>query len=60
MRIPFITRRVPEDLRSIAERATRVRSAEAAWPRLRATRTLEENREVLARRRARANGEPPS
>jgi hypothetical protein len=54
MRIPFIHRK-PEDIASIAARATRVGSAEAATPRLRQV-TEEEHRRARERLKARRNG----
>jgi hypothetical protein len=60
MRIPFLHRK-PEDFRKLAARATRIGSAEAAWPRLSNTRTLEEHVAASERmRRRRANGAQPS
>jgi len=59
MRIPFITRK-PEDVSSIVERATRVGSAEVAWPRLRSDKTPADTRRARARIRARANGSSTS
>jgi hypothetical protein len=60
MRIPFFNRK-PEDLRKLSARATHIGSAEAAWPRLRNTRTFEEHVAASERmRRRRANGAPPS
>ena len=57
MRIPFLHRK-PEDIASIAARATRVGSAEVAGPRLRQL-TLEEHRRVSERVKARRNGSAP-
>jgi hypothetical protein len=56
MTIPFFRRKQREkSYKGIADRATFVDSAERAWPRLRNTRTLEENREAMERiRRYRA------
>jgi hypothetical protein len=48
MSFPFF-RRKPRDHRWFREHATRVRSAEGQSPRLRNTRTLEENREAMER-----------
>ena len=62
MRIPFLHRK-PEDLdfRKLSARATHIGSAEGATPRLRSTRTFEENVAAGERmRRRRANGAPPS
>jgi hypothetical protein len=58
MRIPFLHRR-PEDIASIARRATYVPSHEVAGPRLRKL-TDEEHRRVTERLRARRNGSLPS
>jgi hypothetical protein len=59
MRIPFIHRK-PEDIASIARRATRVGSAEVNVPPLSRT-TLEEMRRAQARVNARRrNGSLPS
>jgi hypothetical protein len=58
MRIPFIHRK-PEDIASIARRATYVPSHEAATPRLRQL-TPEEHRRVSERLKARRNGALPS
>jgi hypothetical protein len=62
MRIPFLTRKPPEDLKGIASRVTYIPSGELAWPRERSTRTLEENRAAGERiRRILSNGaQPPS
>jgi hypothetical protein len=49
MTIPFFRRKNHEGSKRISERATFVDSAERAWPRLRNTRTLEENREAMER-----------
>ncbi len=59
MRIPFIHRK-PEDVASIARRATRVGSAEVNVPRLRPDKTLAETLEARARINARRNGSLPS
>jgi hypothetical protein len=59
MRIPFIHRK-PEDVASIARRATRVGSAEVAGPRLRPDRTYAEALEARTRINARRNGSLPS
>ena len=61
MRIPFL-RRKPNDINSEIARATYIPSGELAWPRMRSTRTLEENRAAGERiRRILANGgQPPS
>jgi hypothetical protein len=57
MRIPFVRRKEPEDLKGIASRVTYIPSGELAWPRMRSTRTLDENRAAGERmRRIRANG----
>ena len=58
MRIPFLHRK-PEDVASIAKRATYVGSAEVAGPRLR-PRTLAQTLEARARINARRNGASPS
>ena len=58
MRIPFIHRK-PEDIASIAKRATYVGSAEVTVPRL-PPMTLEELRRAQARVNARRNGSAPS
>ena len=58
MRIPFIHRK-PEDIASIAARATRVGSAEVAGPRLRQL-TPDERRQVRERINARRNGSSTS
>ena len=58
MRIPFIHRK-PEDIASIARRATYVPSHEGATPRLRQV-TDEEHRLARERLKARRNGSPPS
>lgn len=60
MKIPFLHRK-PEDIASIARRATRVGSAEVAGPRLRPDRTYADA--LRGRERinaARRNGEPPT
>jgi hypothetical protein len=57
MRIPFLNRK-PEDIASIAARATRVGSHEAAGPRLR-QRTPEERERARERFRAWRNGSAP-
>jgi len=59
---PFFLHHKPaKDLKGIASRATFIQSGEAAWPRMRSTRTLEENRAAAERiRRIRANGGPLS
>lgn len=57
MRFSFITRKARDesDLARIRRRATRVGSAEAAWPLRGGGRTVEENRAALERiRRLRA------
>ena len=54
MRIPFLHRK-PEDIASIAARATRVGSAEAAGPRL-SQRTPEERERASALFRSLRNG----
>jgi hypothetical protein len=59
MRIPFIHRK-PEDIASIARRATYVGSAEVAGPRLRPDKTLEDTRRARARINARRNGDSPT
>ena len=59
MRIPFLTRKSPDeiDYRKLAAKATRIGSAEAPSPRLTGTWTLEDLRAAGARSRAiRANG----
>jgi hypothetical protein len=58
MRIPFLHRK-PEDIASIAKRATYVGSAEVTVPRLH-PRPLEERRRAQARVNARRNGSLPS
>jgi hypothetical protein len=58
MRIPFIHRK-PEDIASIARRATYVPSHEVAGPRLR-PRTTEEIRQSRERINAWRNGSAPS
>jgi hypothetical protein len=58
MRIPFLHRK-PEDIASIAKRATYVPSHEAATPRLRQL-TPEEHRRVSERIKARRNGSLPN
>jgi hypothetical protein len=58
MRIPFLHRK-PEDIASIAKRATYVPSHEAATPRLRQL-TPEEHRRVSERVKAWRNGASPS
>jgi hypothetical protein len=58
MRIPFL-RRKPEDIASLARRATYVGSAEVSVPRLLPS-TLEERRRAQARVNARRNGSAPS
>jgi hypothetical protein len=62
MRIPFLKRKGPEDLKGIASRVTYIPSGEAAMPRLRTPPpTLEEARAAGERsRRIRANGGLPS
>jgi hypothetical protein len=57
MRIPFLHRK-PEDIASIARRATYVGSAEAATPRLR-QRTPEEHARARALFRSWRNGSAP-
>jgi hypothetical protein len=60
MTFPFFRRKPWDDPEYYRAHATRVRSAELQSPRLRNTRTLEENRELMARikaRRARLNGD---
>ncbi len=59
MRIPFIHRK-PEDIASIAKRATYVGSAEVAGPRLRPDRTLEDALRARERIKAWRNGSLPS
>jgi hypothetical protein len=61
MRIPFI-RRKPLTFSEEVARSTIIPSREAAMPRLRDSRTLEQIRADAARRRAaiRANGDSPS
>ena len=59
MRIPFIHRK-PEDIASLAKRATYVGSAEVAGPRLRPDKTLEESRQARARVNAWRNGSSSS
>jgi hypothetical protein len=49
MTIPFFRRKSQRNHKRISERATFVDSAERAWPRLRNTRTLAENREAMER-----------
>jgi hypothetical protein len=49
MTFPFFRRKRWDDPKWFREHATRVRSAEAQSPRLRNTRTLEENREAMER-----------
>ena len=57
MRIPFLHRK-PEDIASIAARATRVGSAEAAGPRLR-RRTPEQRERASALFKSLRNGSAP-
>jgi hypothetical protein len=59
MRIPFIHRK-PEDIASIAKRATYVGSAEVAGPRLRPDRTYADALRARDRINARRNGASPS
>jgi hypothetical protein len=59
MRIPFIHRK-PEDIASIARRATYVGSAEVAGPRLRPDRTYADALRARARINAWRNGASPS
>jgi hypothetical protein len=59
MRIPFIHRK-PEDIASIAKRATYVGSAEVTVPRLRPDKTLEDTLRARERLNARRNGSLPS
>ena len=58
MRIPFVHRK-PEDIASLAARATRVGSAEVVVPRLR-PKTLEERLRARDRINARRNGSAPN
>ena len=58
MRIPFLHRK-PEDIASIAKRATYVGSAEVSVPRLPRT-TLDEQLRAQARVKAWRNGSSPS
>jgi hypothetical protein len=58
MRIPFLHRK-PEDIASIARRASYVGSAEVTVPRF-PRMTLEERRRAQARVNARRNGSSPS
>jgi hypothetical protein len=62
MRPFFLHQKPPKDLKDIASRVTVIPSGEAAWPRTRSTRTLEENIAASKRwRQIRANGgQPPS
>jgi hypothetical protein len=59
MRIPFIHRK-PEDIASIAKRATYVGSAEVAGPRLRPDRTYADALRARDRITAWRNGSAPS
>ena len=59
MRIPFIHRK-PEDIASIAKRATYVGSAEVAGPRLRPDRTYADALRGRERIKAWRNGASPS
>jgi len=57
MRSIFVHQKPPKDLKGAAARGTYIPSGELAWPRMRSTRTLEENRAAGARiRRILANG----
>jgi hypothetical protein len=62
MRSIFVHQKPPKDLKGAAARGTYIPSGELAWPRMRSTRTLEENRAAGERiRRILANGDrPPS
>ena len=60
MRIPFLSRKQPEDLREVMARATFVPSHELAWPQLRDQRTFEELQAATERRRRILNGDSPS
>jgi hypothetical protein len=59
MRIPFIHRK-PEDIASIARRATYVGSAEVAGPRLRPDRTYADALRAKERIKAWRNGSSPT
>jgi hypothetical protein len=60
MTIPFFRRHKREkSYKGIADRATFVDSAERAWPRLRNTRTLEENLEAMERIKRYLSEAPP-
>jgi hypothetical protein len=58
MRIPFLTRK-PEDIASLARRATYVPSHEVAGPKLRRLSEAE-HRRITERLTARRNGSAPS
>jgi hypothetical protein len=62
MRSIFVHQKPPKDLKGAAARGTFIPSGELAWPRMRSTRTLAENRAAGERiRRILANGDrPPS
>jgi hypothetical protein len=58
MSIPFFRRKDPQDFKAMRERATIIRSAEVAMPRLHSTWGRAENRAALERIRARRAAEP--
>lgn len=53
MTLPFLRRKARDDVKSFRERATRVGSAERAWPIRTGGGSLEGNLELLARSRRR-------